>query len=129
MAAAQPAPAAAAAPAAPPTGAAPQFAPGQVLVQFHFTNDSLAVARRQATQPVFDGLQFGSVVARHPTPPPEGNPGAEATPRAATPEEHPDAIMLFRITDGSSVAAKVAALRAHPGASHGSCLHGGGAGA
>ena len=116
----------------------PEYAPGRVLVRLRQTQASgpgniqgsttaasAAAAEGDASLP--PGLQLERLVGRHHTvrvpPPPAakrvGGATAVATDGSAggtSSELLQDAVCLLRITDGSSVAVKLAELRAHPGA-------------
>ena len=93
-----------------------EVADGQVLVRFKTGTAAASVASAQAEAPL-PGLQLQRLVGDHhamsvPT------PGAGRASVASAGGGHrlpSDAIMLFTITDGSSVQAKVAELQAHPG--------------
>lgn len=98
----------------------PEFAPGMVLVRFKQTPRAAGAAAVQASQPL-PGLELKRLVGRH-----QGvRVGADfrhASGRGSlqrTLKEiealPPDALMLFSITDGSSVPTKVAQLKAHAG--------------
>ena len=117
----------------------PEYAPGRVLVRLRQTQPSGAgstqgssTAAASAAAAAGDvslppGLQLERLVGRHHTvrvpPPPAAKrlgaaaAGATSGSTGGTSSELPqDAVRLFRITDGSSVDAKLAELRAHPGA-------------
>ncbi|KAI7838225.1 hypothetical protein COHA_007972 [Chlorella ohadii] len=90
-----------------------EYAPDRVLVKFKTTPVAAAAAAMQAVQPL-PGLQLVRLVGEHhrvPVPPPAA-PGvaAAASGRRVPPNAH----MVFRITDNSTVASKVAQLRANP---------------
>lgn len=92
------------------------FAPDRVLVQFKSSPVAAAAAATQAAQPL-PGLQLVRLVGEHhrtPVPPPAA-PGVAAAAAASGRRVPPNAHMLFQITDGMSVQAKVAQLRANPG--------------
>ena len=90
---------------------APKYAPNTVLVRFKATPAAAAVAAGQARAPVVPGLQLVALPGEHQAVKVPSGP----TAAAAAPAVPPTAIMKFRITDGASVEAKVAQLRANPG--------------
>lgn len=102
----------------------PLAAPDRVLVQFKPTAAGAATARAQASSPLLPGLQLRSLHGKyHGVPVPKGSisdgvgaAASVATAAAAKPSGDlpADALMLFTITDGSSVGDKVKALRQHP---------------
>lgn len=96
----------------------PTQRPGLVMVQFKPNPAAAKIASIQAAAPVVPGLQLTSLVG---TPayeaiklPTAAGPGAAAV-GGATGGLPADAIFKYKIVDGSSVAAKVAQLRLHPG--------------
>ena len=95
----------------------PEFAPDRVLVRFKATPTAKAAAAVQADRPL-PGLQLQRLVGEYhrvKVPPPL-QPGTAAAAAATGTRTVPsDALMLFDITDGASVPAKVAQLRANPG--------------
>lgn len=99
----------------------PLVAPGRVLVQFRQTPAGAAAARAQARSPLLSGLQLRSLHGKYQgVSIPKGGGGAAGAAIAAAAAAKPaadvpgDALMLFAITDGSSVQDKVKALRQHP---------------
>lgn len=113
--------AAAAAAAAGPAAAtgrkrAPKYAPKSVLVRFRSAPAAAALAAAQARAPVVPGLHLDSLVGEHHQRVVPSGPAAAAAATAAAPLPA-GAVMRFRITDGSSVEAKVKQLRANPGGS------------
>ena len=129
---------AAAADGAAQEGRGPEYAPGRVLVRLRQTQTSGAgtanststtTSAAAAGAAVSDaslppGLQLERLVGQHhavPVPPPPAGKrfgaATASTRTGSTGSELPtDAVRLFRIIDGSSVDAKLAELRAHPGA-------------
>ena len=104
---------------------APQAAPGRVLVRFKQTPAGARLGAALAQRPL-PGLQLERLVGKHHTlqvpPPGSGTTSGGATISTAgtttsgsSPSLPSDALMLFSVTDGSSVEAKVAQLRANPG--------------
>ena len=104
---------------------APQAAPGRVLVRFKQTPAGARLGAALARRPL-PGLQLERLVGKHHTlqvpPPGSGSTSGGATISTAgtttsgsSPSLPSDALMLFSVTDGSSVEAKVAQLRANPG--------------
>jgi hypothetical protein len=100
----------------------PQAAPNRVLVRFKQTPAAARVSMAQAERPL-PGLQLRRLVGkRHTTRVPGAAGGGAAAARTSSSSSSssstslpPDAVMLFSITDGSSVEEKVAQLRANPG--------------
>ena len=88
----------------------PVFAPSVVLVRFKQTQGGVTAAAAQANRPL-PGLSLQQLVGEHMATPVDGV-NAAAGPSKPLPA---DAVMLMRITDGMSVEAKVAQLRANPG--------------
>lgn len=109
------APAAAATPVRRLPKHAPNYAPNFVLVRFKSTPTAAGVAAVQAKAPVVPGLQLVSLTGEHQDiwVPSGSAPAAAAAAAAPLPA---NAIMKFRITDGSKVEAKVKQLQANPGA-------------
>ena len=91
--------------------AAAPFAQGQVLVRFKATAAGARAASAQPSSPL-PGLQLQRYAGRHHATrvvvSPPGAPGDAVGAAAAAPAS---AVILFEITDGSSVAAKVAELK------------------
>ena len=102
----------------------PQAAPNRVLVRFKQTPAAARVSMAQAERPL-PGLQLRRLVGKqHTTRVPGAAGGAAAHSTSSTSSTSsstsstslpPDAVMLFSITDGTSVEEKVAQLRANPG--------------
>ena len=101
----------------------PKVAPNRVMVRFKQTPAAARISAVQAQRPL-PGLQLERLVGKHHTlqVPPAGGGGGSASGGGATTSSAgsstllpPDAVMLFSITDGSSVQTKVAQLRANPG--------------
>ena len=103
-----------AAPSKPPKHA-PKYAPNFVLVQLKPAAAAAAATAGAAKGPVLPGLQLTSFVGEHQgiKVPASGGPAVAAAAVAKAPA---NAVMKFRITDGSSVEAKVKQLKANPGA-------------
>ena len=93
----------------------PKYAPNFVLVRFKSTPTAAAVATVQAKAPVVPGLQLVSLTGEHQDIRVPSGSGPEAAAAAAAPLPA-NAVMKFRITDGSKVEAKVKQLQANPGA-------------
>ena len=96
----------------------PKFFPGVVLVQFKQTPLGIKTSAAQADRPL-PGLSLQQLVGEHMATPIGGGGASSggATTSAAGPSLAlpSDAVMLFKITDGKSVEAKVAELQANPG--------------
>ena len=88
-----------------------------MLVRFKATPAAATVASVQAEAPL-PGLQLQRLVGdHHAVSVPVPAAGRASVASAGSSHRLPsDAIMLFSITDGTSVQAKVAELLAHPGA-------------
>lgn len=101
---------------------APKYAPRTVLVQLKPASAAAAASASAAKGPVLPGLQLVSLTGEHQgTKMPAG--GGPAVAAAAAAKAPANAVMKFRITDGSSVEAKVKQLKANPGAGAvGACL-------
>ena len=100
-----------------------QAAPGRVLVRFKQTPAGARLSAAQAQRPL-PGLQLRRLVGKRHTTRVPGRPASGSVAAAASSTGStslpPDAVMLFSITDGSSVEEKVAQLRANPGGGAGS---------
>lgn len=96
----------------------PQAAPGRVLVRFKQTPAGARLSAAQAQRPL-PGLLLRRLVGKRHTTRVPGRPAAGSVAAAASSTGStslpPDAVMLFSITDGSSVEEKVAQLRENPG--------------
>ena len=105
----------------PPRKDAPKYAPNFVLVQLK-PAAAAAAATGAAKAPALPGLQLSSFVGEHHTikVPASGGPAVAAAAAAKAPA---NAVMKFRITDGSSVEAKVKQLKANPGAGAAAACH------
>lgn len=108
--------------------AAPELS-GRILVQFKATPTGAAVATAQAVQPAVPGLQLQRLVGEHqnvavPQPSAAGGGPMAAAASVSSTALPPGAVMLYSITDGSSVAQKVAELRANPGEAVKRCWEG-----
>ena len=90
--------------------------PNQVLVRFKQTPGAAAAAAAQADRPL-PGLQLQRLVGKHQATqvPAPAKPGGAAAAAAANHTLPADAVMLFSITDGTTVPAKLAQLRANQG--------------
>lgn len=103
--------------------------PGRVLVQFRQTPAAARIAMAQARSPLA-GLRLHRLVGKRQGVPGRGSgalvaAAAAANSGTASASVPADSVMLFNITDGSSVEEKVAQLLNHAGAHHG--VAGGGA--
>lgn len=93
-----------------------QYAPDRVLVRFKATAAGAAAARAQAAAPL-PGLRLAGVVRAPRTAAGAARTSAAAPgAAAAAAADAASSVMMFDILDGASVSAKVAELRAHPGA-------------
>lgn len=106
-----------------PPNHAPKYAPNFVLVQLKPGAAAAAAAAGAAKSPLLPGLQLTSFVGEHHgiKVPASGGPAVAAAAVAKAPA---NAVMRFRITDGSKVEAKVKQLKANPGAGAWACKTG-----
>lgn len=93
----------------------PSTTPGVVLLRFKTTASAQALAQQQTKKPLVPGLELQRVVGRPRSSGPRGSSVAAVAALGASAVEHKDGIHVFRITDGSSINAKLKQLRGYAG--------------
>lgn len=115
----------------PPAQGSSHYVPGQVLVRFKPTPSAARTAAAQARSAVLPGLRLHRLVGRHhalllPHQLVEAGGAASRRKLAQAEQDVPDlpsgALMLYDITDGSTVRDMVARLCRHTGAARGNLL-------